>query len=731
MELNQKLDSKKLNMLKSVTMDAPVYCIPVDLTKSGSFTTDSFVGATQSGIFVFEDDDFNYYPFDKIQKAFNRVQTNGSLFTVLTDDEEIILARSSMRFASGIASLARGVNILLSGNTERRVINNEREKRCRKCGRVLPGTVDCPKCDKSGGNLQRFLDICKQNKVYLILIVIFMLFDAVVGISKEYILRFFVDEHLSQGKGTVGDILAFFGVYLGAILIGLVIFYVKSYFCGKMGVKVVHQLRKKLSDHLQKMSLSNFNTRNTGEIVERVMGDTNRVRMFFNGAFCSTFNQCFYIIGVVTIMLIMNWQLALLTFLFIPLVIVFTKTFWPKIHRIFSNLWRKMDGIQNKLQDVLSGIRIVKTYGREKSEIEEFCEANEKHAKINYQNERFFAIFYPLITLIFTFSTYIVIYAGGMDVLSGSMTPGELMQFVAYTGMLLGPLHSMTYLPRDIVNMTTSLERIYDVLGEEPGIKSKQNAVEKDITGDVKFEDVVFGYHTHQPVLDGVTLEVKAGEMIGLVGPSGAGKSTLINLVMRLYDVDEGAVYVDGIDIRDYNTECFHNQIGVVLQETFLFAGSVVDNIRFAKPNATMSEIITAAKAANAHDFICKLPDGYNTYVGEKGHNLSGGEKQRISIARAILNDPKILILDEATSALDTESEYQVQQALERLRKNRTTFAIAHRLSTLRQADRIAVIDDHKIAEVGSHNELLQNKGIYYGLVMAQLQMNKTQAPDD
>lgn len=720
------LEAKKLNKLKTLTDDLPLYCIPVDITKNGIFTNNSCVGATKSGVFVFEEDKLSYYPFEKITNAFNRVQTNGTLLTAEVLGEEIILARCSMRYVSGIASLARAINILLKGNTEKRVINNEREKRCRKCGRVLPGTIGCPKCDKTAGNLKRFLDICKQNKVMLAVIVLFMLFDAAIGISKEYILRFFVDKHLVTGSGTVLDILYFFAIYLGIIIMGLVIFYIKACLCGKMGVDVVHQLRKQLSDHLQKMSLSNFNSRNTGEIVERVMGDTNRVRHFFNGTFTSTFNQFFYIIGVSTIMLIMNWKLALLTFLFMPFVVIFTKTFWPKIHRIFSGLWRKMDSIQNKLQDVLSGIRIVKTYGREKSEIDEFCKANEIHAELNYRNEKFFAIFYPIITLIFSFSTYIIIYAGGLDVLKGNMTPGELMQFVAYTGMLLGPLHSMTYLPRDIVNMTTSLERIYDLLGEEPAISSKENVIVKEVKGDVKFSDVVFGYHTHQPVLDGVTLSVKAGEMIGLVGSSGAGKSTLINLVMRLYDVDEGAIYVDGIDLRDYNTECYHSQIGVVLQETFLFAGSVIDNIRFAKPDATMSEIITAAKAANAHDFICKLPDGYNTYVGEKGHNLSGGEKQRIAIARAILNDPKILILDEATSALDTESEYQVQQALERLRQNRTTFAIAHRLSTLRCADRIAVIDDHKIAEVGSHNELLKNKGIYYGLVMAQLQMNKT-----
>ena len=225
--------------------------------------------------------------------------------------------------------------------------------------------------------------------------------------------------------------------------------------------------------------------------------------------------------------------------------------------------------------------------------------------------------------------------------------------------------------------------------------------------------------------LRSVDLDVKKGEMIGLVGASGTGKSTMINLIMRLYDVDRGTITVDGIDLRDIKQESFHSQLGVVLQETFLFSGTILNNIRFAKPDATMEEIIKAAKAANAHDFICKTPDGYNTYVGERGFNLSGGERQRIAIARAILNNPRLLILDEATSALDTESEYLIQQALDRLTEGRTTFAIAHRLSTLRNADRLVVIDGHEIAEVGTHDELLEKKGIYYGLVTAQLQMAK------
>ena len=261
------------------------------------------------------------------------------------------------------------------------------------------------------------------------------------------------------------------------------------------------------------------------------------------------------------------------------------------------------------------------------------------------------------------------------------------------------------------------------MLDEEPAIADKIACKDFPIEGAFTFEDVSFGYQTYEPVLENISFEVKPGEMIGLVGASGTGKSTLINLIMRLYDVDQGRITIDGVDIRDIKTESLHSQIGVVLQETFLFSGSILANIRFARQDATLAEVIQAAKAANAHDFICKTPDGYNTYVGEHGYNLSGGERQRIAIARAILNNPRLLILDEATSALDTESEFLIQQALDRLVQGRTTFAIAHRLSTLRNADRLVVIDKHGIAEIGTHNELLKKKGIYYGLVTAQLAM--------
>jgi ATP-binding cassette subfamily B protein len=284
----------------------------------------------------------------------------------------------------------------------------------------------------------------------------------------------------------------------------------------------------------------------------------------------------------------------------------------------------------------------------------------------------------------------------------------------------------MANFPRRLVRVMTSIIKIFDIIDEKVDVADKENAIDLKIEGHISIEDISFGYDESKDVLRHVSLEIKPGEFIGIVGKSGVGKSTLINLVMRLYDVDDGCIKIDGHDIRDISQESLRSQIGVVLQETFLFSGTIYENIVYAKPDATREEVITAAKLAGAHQFIMKLPDAYNTKVGERGYTLSGGERQRVAIARALLHDPKILILDEATSALDTETEKQIQDALQRLAKNRTTLAIAHRLSTLRNATRLVVLDKGTVAEVGTHDELMKNKnGIYYGLVMAQRQMSR------
>lgn len=407
-----------------------------------------------------------------------------------------------------------------------------------------------------------------------------------------------------------------------------------------------------------------------------------------------------------------------------PAIILFT-AYFRRIFKIFHKQWIASDEVNSQLQDVLSGIRVVKAFGTEERETLKFAAGNAKVAHITQRAEKLWATLNPIFELIFGLSTVLVILYGGINVLNGGFTMGEITMFTFYSAALYGCMRWLGNMPRMVISTLISIDRIYSVLDEEETITSRENAVVRQIEGRVSIRDVYFGYNAYESVLEGISLEIKPGEMIGLVGASGTGKSTLINLIMRMYDVDAGEIDIDGIDIRNYDKECLHRQIGVVLQEPFLFSGSVLDNIRYSKPEAGYEEVIRAAKLANAHDFVIKFPDGYDTKVGENGHNLSGGERQRIAIARAILCDPKILILDEATSSLDTETEYQIQEALARLIKGRTTIAIAHRLSTLRGADRIMVIDKKKRAELGTHDELLRQKGIYYNLVMAQLQMGR------
>ena len=726
MNLNAALPAALAEKLKKHTELETIYCMRTDIGNDGMFTKDCWLGATEKEIFIFEGEKEKIIPVSSCSDAACRSLVNGGLLTLTVNGEEEIFARSSKLHISKLACIAKGIKWLCEGKTDKRVVNREKEKYCPKCGRVLPGTDHCPKCDKEHRNLSRLLNICSPHKVILTVIVILMLLGSAIDLSVQFVLRNFVDGYLVPGKGNALNILSFFSVYLGITVISAIGYLFRTYLCNKLGVNVTYKLREKLDNHIQSLSLSFLNKRNPGAVIERVSNDTNHIRGFICDCFCNMFGMLVTLVSLVILMLILNWKLALAAFAFAPVTIFCARTFWPKIRRIYHYQWRRSDRIQNKLQDVLSGIRIVKTYGKEKEEVEEFCKLNDKLAEVQRSNEKFFATFFPLLSLGLAFGTYLITYLGGMGVLEGEMTQGELMQFISYAGMLLGPLSWMSFLPRRIINMTTSLERIYDILDEKPEISNCEKPKKHKVSGDITIDNITFGYNSYEPVLENLTLEVKRGEMIGLVGSSGCGKSTLINLIMRLYDVDEGKLLVDGIDIKELDIASYHSQIGVVLQETFLFAGTVLDNIRFAKPDATYAEIISAARHANAHEFICKLPDGYDTYIGEKGHMLSGGEKQRIAIARAILTNPRILILDEATSALDTESEYQIQEAFERLRKDRTTFAIAHRLSTLKNADRIAVIDKHGVAELGTHNELLKLKGIYYGLVMAQLEMNKT-----
>lgn len=717
------------------------YCVPVDLqfdnhTKlaGGAYAEMVWLVVTTLRFLVLEEEKVSAsFLLADCEKIKCEHQVNSGIVTVIMKEKAdlpICAARFSMRHIIRVSYVIRGAQAIITGlqrgqtaNETERIVSHEYEKYCEKCGRTLPGTSKCPYCEGKADLLKKFMALCGEYIGKLLLISLLMTLGAAINLVSPMVQKQFIDGALSTGNGSWTDLWLFVGITFFLLVARILLEVYRYWQCVSLGTSLSMNLRSKLYYKIQALSLSFINNRKPGELMNRVSGDTNQIRNFMEEVFGDMFSTLLTMIVSLIMMFIISWKMTLLSMVFIVSVFIITKAFWHHIHTIFHKQWLKMDDLSSSLQDIISGMRIVKSFGQEEREAERFQKKTEEYATINKKNETFWAIFFPILTFLLGAGTYIAVYFGGMDVLNGCMTVGQLVQFITYCGYLFGPLSWMTHLPRAVMQMITSLNRIYDVLDEEPVIADTEESKEFSIQGAFTFEDVSFGYHTYEPVLENISFRVEPGEMIGLVGASGTGKSTLINLIMRLYDVDQGRITLDGTDLRNVKSECLHSQIGVVLQETFLFSGSILANIRFARQDATLAEVIQAAKAANAHDFICKTPDGYNTYVGEHGYNLSGGERQRIAIARAILNNPRLLILDEATSALDTESEFLIQQALDRLVKGRTTFAIAHRLSTLRGADRLVVIDKHGIAEIGTHNELLEKKGIYYGLVTAQLKM--------
>ncbi len=700
------------------------YAVPFDIGPDNNITEDSYIIVTNKKVYTVLDGNVaRENVISGCKYAKNVVGVGCGMLILNIDGEDVYIASYSSKHLSRYAYIARGINILISGRTEE-VISHEYEKICPKCGHVMSGGGYCTHCSKEGGFVNNFMKLAKPYKKDFTGIIILMILASVVTLLNPEVQKHLVDDVLMKNsagrlKPALICIALMFLLSVGIVVINIL----KSYFSTLLGAKIAKDTRSKLFEKIQKLSLQYINNRRPGELMNRVVFDTGRIRIFMERTFCNMFTVCFIFVCDIIYMLFLNVRLALMSFIFIPIAAVLAYMFRKSIHRRFHLQWKKNDDVNSNLQDVISGMRIVKCYGRENAERKKFDKLADEFCRVQTNNEVFWAVFNPCINFIVGAGVFLVIYFGASDVIAGEMTPGELLQFTTYTQLLYQYLSWMTNMPREITDLVSALERINDVMDQNIYLDEDKGSLEPEIVGNITFKNASFGYRSYEPVLEGINMEVKKGEMIGIVGSSGAGKSTLINLLMRLYEVDDGEIYVDGNNIKDISSKSYHSQLGVVLQETFLFTGTILDNIRFAKSDASYDEVIAAAKLAYAHDFICSLPDGYNTYVGEKGFTLSGGERQRIAIARAILNDPRILILDEASASLDTESEYMIQKAIDSLTSERTTFAIAHRLSTLKNADRLMVIDRHRVAEIGTHEELMEKKGIYYGLVQAQLMM--------
>ena len=493
-----------------------------------------------------------------------------------------------------------------------------------------------------------------------------------------------------------------------------------------LGNKVIYDLRTSAYEYLQKLSLSFYNKKETGRLIARISYDTSRLQDFIVNGIQEFLRSILELTGMCVILFVVNWRLAALTLIPIPALTIVSIIFGRKMRRVYHKVYRRLASISAILADTIPGVRVVKAFAAEDREIDRFNNMNEDYFKSSMQAVKLSIIYMPIMGLAMFVGGTVTRYFGGRSILTGDMSLGELMLFMGFMYRFYGPVQSLARLNQTLQRAASAAERVFEIMDADPEIEDKKDAIDlPTIRGDIKFDNVVFSYDDEKNALNGISFDVKAGQMIGLSGPSGAGKTTLINLLGRFYDVTEGSISVDGHDVRDVKMRSLREQIGVVLQEPFLFHGSVSDNIAYSKPGASRAEIVAAAKAANAHDFIMNSPDGYDTMVGERGVGLSGGEKQRISIARAILKNPRILILDEATSSVDTETESLIQSAVERLVKGRTTFAIAHRLSTLRKADKLIILEKGEIAEQGTHNELLDNNGLYRRLVDLQSELSK------
>ena len=485
-----------------------------------------------------------------------------------------------------------------------------------------------------------------------------------------------------------------------------------------MGAKIEYDMRNEIFGHFQKLSFSFYDNQKVGQLMSRITNDLFEITELLHHGPEEIVISTIKLVGSFIVLCCINVKLALASFALIPIMLVYALFLNRRMKRAFKNNRAKVAEINAGIEDNLSGIRVVKSFANEDIEQEKFRAGNDRFLDSKKNSYRYMGQYHSGLGAFVTMITVVVMVVGAVLMNDGTLETTDLLTFLLYIGNFTEPVKTLINFAEQFQNGMTGYERFLDVMSIEPDIQDKDGALEvTDVQGRVSFENVSFRYEEElENVLSGVNLQVEKGEYVALVGSSGAGKTTLCSLIPRFYEATEGSIKVDDIDIRNINLKSLRQNIGVVQQDVYLFVGSVKDNIRYGKPDATDEEIIEAAKNANAHDFIMELPDGYDTYIGQRGVKLSGGQKQRLSIARVFLKNPPILIFDEATSALDNESEKVVQESLEKLAKNRTTFVIAHRLSTIRNAQRIIVLTEHGIEEQGTHEELMAMGGIYKGL---------------
>lgn len=570
--------------------------------------------------------------------------------------------------------------------------------------------------------VRRLLGYLKPYKGKVAFTVLLMIASSLLALLGPYLVKVAIDEKIPSGD--TGGLVLLAAIFVVTLVFGTVCMRYRIRTMSQIGQSVIYSIREDIFTHIQRLPFAYYDSRPHGKILVRVVNYVNSLSDLLSNGIINLITDIFTLAAIICWLLILNVRLALVCFAGLPVLITITLLIKNAQRKAWQKVSRKLSNMNAYIHESICGIKVTQSFAREKENMDIFLGQNDEYRKAWIDAIKVQFLMWPMVDVISVASACAIFFAGTRWLGTAGITTGIIIAFTSYVWRFWEPISNLGNFYNSIINAVAYLERIFETIDEKPTVANLPGAVEMpQVKGAVEFKDVVFCYEKDEVVLDHVSFKVEPGETIALVGPTGAGKSTIVSLVSRFYDVQEGSVLIDGKDVRSVTLESLRKQMGVMLQDTFIFSGTVMDNIKYSRLDATDEEAIAAAKAVCAHDFIMTLPDGYKTEVNERGSRLSVGQRQLISFARALLADPRILILDEATSSIDTKTELALQAGLQRLLKGRTSFIIAHRLSTIKNADRIMYIDNGRIIEQGSHEELMERKGAYYKLYTAQYQL--------